>query len=206
MRVLIACECSEIIKAAYLKRGYDAHSCDLKPGDQGLPNHHQCDVREILQDGWDLMIAHPDCTYLSNSGVWALYKEPGRWQKMTEAAQFFKFLLSANIPHICIENPIIHRYAMEIIGQEYNQIVHPHQYGEPESKATCLWLKGLTPLVPTNILTKPPCGYWQNQTPSGQNKLGPSSHRKTDRARTYVGIAEAMADQWGKEVAHSSPT
>jgi hypothetical protein len=101
------------------------------------------------------------------------------------------------MPKICIENPIPHKYALGIIGRKYDQIIQPWQFGHPESKATCLWLKGLPKLKPTNVLKKPECGYWENQTPSGQNKLGPSEDRGDIRSRTYNGIANAMATQWG---------
>jgi hypothetical protein len=170
-----------------------------------------CDVRDVLGDGWDLMIAHPPCTYLCNAAVWALHKTPpnpspgvlygeARREAMEDAARLFRNLLDAPIPLIAIENPIMHRYARAIIPAKYRQIIHPHQFGNDASKATCLWLKGLPPLLPTKIVPprmvngKP---RWANQTDSGQNKLTPSDDRWAKRAYTYPGIAQAMAEQWG---------
>jgi len=152
---------------------------------------------DILSAGWDLMIAHPPCTRLANSGVSWLQRR-NLWNEMTDGANFFKTLMDAPIDHIAIENPIPHKYALQIIGKKYDQIIQPWMFGDPESKATCLWLKNLPKLDPTNILPKPAKGYWNNQTPSGQNKLGPSADRAHNRSRTYPGIALAMADQWVK--------
>lgn len=225
MKVLINFECSEVIKEQFLLLGHDAHSCDLSPGEKGLPNHHQCDAKEVLNDGYDLMIAHPVCTKIANSGVHWLRRRPERWAEMEKDALFFKEILEAKIPMKAIENPIPHHYAVDIIGRTYDQIIQPHQFGEDASKATCLWLIGLERLRPTNNVEPhyacrcgnpvrfeyelgkygcPNCNgeyvarpVWANQTPSGQNKLGPSEHRQADRARTYLGIAKAMAQQWG---------
>ena len=149
-----------------------------------------------------MLIAHPEYTYLANSGVHWLCRRSmfnaERHEKMLKAAEFFRLLWNCGIPRIAIENPVMHGYAREAIGiGRANQTLQPYEYGHPASKRTCLWLKNLPPLVPTNILPLPACGYWSNQTPSGQNKLGPSPTRAADRARTYQGIADAMADQWG---------
>lgn len=152
MRALIACERTERVKKALLDLGHDAHSCDLEAGEQGLINHHQCDVRELLGQRWDMMIAFPPCTYLCNSGVRWLYEQPDRWEKMIDGALFFRELWKANIPLIAVENPIPHKYALEIIEAKYSQIIQPWQFGHPETKATCLWLKGLPPLQPTNVV------------------------------------------------------
>lgn len=143
------------------------------------------------------MIAHPPCTYLSNSGVHWLHRRPGRWELMREGAEFFRKMLDADIPRKCVENPIIHKYALAIIGRRQTQMIQPHWFGDPESKATCLWLHRLPTLVPTNRLPLPECGHWQNQTAGGQNKLPPSPNRAQLRATTYPGIARAMAQQWG---------
>lgn len=196
MNVLNACECSGRVRDELRKRGHNAISCDLKPTEVPGP-HIQGDVLQHLDDGWDMMIAHPDCTYIALSGVHWLNRRPGRWELLQQACTFFKALLDAPIPLIGLENPIPHRYAIELIGRKYDQMIQPWWFGDPESKATCLWLKGLPPLMATVILPKPDCGHWQNQTASGQNKLAPSDHRKADRARTYFGIARAMAEQWG---------
>lgn len=208
MRVLIGCERSGVIREAFRALGHDAYSCDLVPAEDGSPFHLQKDVRRALkEDGpWDLFIVHPDCRFLANSGVLRLYiggkktngRDEMRWRDMEEAAQFFREMLGADVPRICVENPVMHKYAKHIIGMEQTQTIQPYEFGDPESKRTCLWLIGLPPLVPTNILPLPECGYWQNQTPSGQNKLGPSPTRHIERARTYLGPARAMAEQWGE--------
>lgn len=195
MKVLVACEFSGTVRDQFIALGHDAVSCDLIPTECPGP-HIQGDVLEILDGGWDLMIAHPPCTYLANSGVSWLHRQEGRWELMEQAALFFKSLIDAPIPRIAVENPIMHSYGKVIIGQNYSQIIQPYQFGHPESKATCLWLKELPRLVPTYVLDKPDRGYWDNQTPSGQNKLGPSEHRAKTRGVTYVGIARAMAQQW----------
>jgi len=212
------------IVEAFEAKGWDAWTCDILPS-EGWHKHIQDDVLNHLNDGWDMAIFHPDCTYLANSGVHWLHRKEGRWEKMVESAQFFKRLHDADIPKIVIENPIPHRYAIEIIGRKYDQIIQPYDFGEDASKATCLWLKGVTPLQPTQFIEPhyacrcgstyrfeyalgkygcPNCEgeytarlVWANQTKSGQNRLAPSATRKEDRARTYRGIAKAMAEQWG---------
>lgn len=188
IRVLVACEFSEVVKEQFLLRGFDAHSCDLLPGEKGLPNHHQCDVREILNDGWDLMIAHPPCTYLCNSGVRWFVEQPDRYSKVVEAAEFFDDLLHAHIWHIAVENPIHHHFARTYI-RPYDQIVQPYYFGDKERKATCFWLKNLPPLMP--------------QFSGGEGikqsvfHEAPSPDRWKNRSRTFHGIAVAMAEQWG---------
>ena len=149
MKVLIACEYSGTVRDAFLKRGHDAMSCDLLPTDSAGP-HYQGDVFDIIDDGWDLMIAHPPCTYLCNSGVSWLHKSIERWSQLIDGAVFFRHLIDAPIPKVCIENPIQHKYAKQIIGYKQTQIVQPWMFGHLESKATGLWLRGLTPLTPTN--------------------------------------------------------
>ena len=215
MKVLVACELSGVVRDAFRAKGHDAWSCDLMPCDGDNTYHFQQDVTEIIYDDcWDLLIAHPPCTFLSNSGALRLYKggkkcngtDRDRWDNMVKGAVFFRLFLCADIPKICVENPVIHGHATEIIGEKYTQTIQPYQYGHPESKRTCLWLKGLPELKPTNILTKPECGYWDNQCPSGQNKLGPSPDRAKVRSQTYTGIAEAMANQWGQEKLILGPT
>jgi len=190
MKVLVACEYSGTVRDAFIAQGHDAISCDLLPSDAPGP-HYQGDVRDILENGFDLMIAHPPCTHLAVSGArWFKDKQ----QEQAEALDFVRLLLSAPIDKIALENPI------SIISSRIrkpNQIIQPWQFGHPESKSTCLWLKNLPELVPTNILPLPESGRWENQTPSGQNKLGPSEDRWKLRSATYKGIAKAMAGQWG---------
>jgi hypothetical protein len=184
MRVLVACEFSGIVRDAFGLRGHDALSCDLLPTERPGP-HAQHDVRELLGEPWDLIVAHPPCTYLCNSGVRWLHTEPGRWGQMLEAVAFFHQLLAANAPRICVENPIPHRHADL---PRYTQIIHPWEFGHRESKATCLWLKGLPPLMPTALMCK---------REQRLHRLPPNADRWRDRSRTYQGIADAMAAQWG---------
>lgn len=193
MKVLVACEYSGRVRDAFRRLGHDAMSVDLLPTDVTGP-HHQGSVFDVINDGWDLMIAHPPCTYLANSGVSWLRRQDGRWDKMREGAEFFKALLNADIPRIAVENPVMHGYAKDIIGATYAQTIQPWQFGEDASKRTGLWLKGLPLLVPTDIVVRK---QYANQTPSGQNKLGPSADRWKLRSETYLGIADAMAKQWG---------
>lgn len=195
MRVLVACEYSGRVREAFRKLGHDAWSCDLLPADDGSPYHYQCDVFEIINLGWDMMIAHPPCTYLANSGVGRLYSQPLRWQELIDGAVFFRNLWQADIPLKAVENPIMHGYAKKIIGGTHTQVIQPWMFGEDASKATCLWLTGLPPLQPTNVIKKK---RYANQTPSGQNNLGPSKDRWKLRSYTYQGIADAMAEQWGQ--------
>lgn len=115
---------------------------------------------------------------------------------MEDAAEFFRYFLNAPVAKVCVENPVMHGYGVQKVGRKHDQTIQPYQFGDPESKRTCLWLKGLPLLVPTNVLPRPATG-WANQTPSGQNKIGPSPDRWKARSRTYVGIAKAMAEQWG---------
>jgi len=184
MRVLVACECYGVVRDAFLRLGHDAWSCDLK--DTRIPGPHiKGDVLDYLNEGWDLMIAHPDCTYLANSGVQHLHKEPGRWGRMEEAKEFFYRLKNCDIPRICIENPIPHKYGL---GKTYSQIIHPWQFGHPESKAICLWLKKLKKLKFTNLVEGREQRIW---------KMSPGQMRKELRSVFFPGISWAMADQWG---------
>jgi site-specific DNA-cytosine methylase len=184
MRVLIACEYSGTVRDAFIALGHDAMSCDLLPTDRDGP-HYQGDVFDIIGDGWDLMIAHPPCTHLAVSGArhFAEKVADGRQQ---EALEFVRKLLNAPIPKIALENPI------SIISTRIrrpDQIIQPWQYGHGETKATCLWLKGLPPLTPTNIV---------EGRADRIHKMPPSPERWKLRSTTYRGIAEAMASQWGK--------
>ena len=188
MKVLVACEFSGIVREAFRARGHYAFSCDLLPNEDNSLYHLQDDVMLWLHDGWDLMIAHPPCTYLANSGVRWLYEKEGRWKEMRKAAKFFKALLEAPIEKICVENPIMHKYGIEVIGRKYDQIIQPWQFGHGETKATCLWLKNLSKLEPTKVVEEREQRVW---------KLPPSKDRWKLRSRTYKGIAKAMAEQWG---------
>ncbi len=257
IKVLVACEYSGKVRDAFIAAGHEAMSCDLLPTDAPGP-HYQGDVRDVLYDGWDLMVAHPPCTYLSVSGMhWTTrgLRDP----KLTEdALDFVRLLLEAPIKHIAVENPV------SVISSRIrkpNQIIHPWMFGHDASKKTCLWLKNLPLLVPYYPSIVPPKGWqrvmaaadmlecdhcgepfcpehnkhyadcdcigphedevtfkmiegvdfatrispppkplWANQTPSGQNKLGPSADRWKIRSETYEGIAKAMAEQWGDYV------
>lgn len=203
MRVLVACEFSGIVRDAFRARGHDAWSCDLLPTERAGP-HLQCNVLTVLDQNWDMLIGHPDCTYLTNSAVCWLWNTPKnpragilygspRWAALDCAAEFFKTLYDADIPRIALENPIPHKYAVERIGRKYDQLIQPFQFGHPESKATCLWLKGLPHLIPTNVVALP-----ENKAEAQRGHyLSPSPTRWMERARTYHGIAEAMANQWG---------
>lgn len=196
MRVLIACEYSGRVRDAFLAAGHDALSCDLLPTDSDGP-HYQGDVLDIINDGWDLMIAHPPCTYLSVSGMhWTTrgLRDP----KLTEdALDFVRLLLNAPIPKIALENPV------SVISSRIrkpDQIINPYEFGHDASKKTCLWLKNIPKLASTNFIEPRIINgrkRWGNQTDSGQNKLAPSDDRWKIRSETYKGIAEAMANQWG---------
>lgn len=196
MRVLVACEYSGTVREAFAARGHDAWSCDILPTD--VPgNHYQGDVTDILGDGWDLLIGHPPCTYMTNSGVTWLHRDPSRWQKLDEAAAFFLNLWNAPIPRIALENPVMHKYAKERIGNlAQAQTVQPWMFGHTEQKATCLWLKGLPTLTPTNDVKAE-----MMRLPASQRQrlhyLPPSPDRWKLRSKTYQGLADAMADQWG---------
>ena len=196
MRVLVACEESQAVTLEMRVLGIEAFSCDLQPCSGPLPQwHYQRDIKELLARKWDMIIAFPPCTHLAVSGArW--FKEKRADGRQQQGIDFFMQFVNHDCSKIAIENPI---GIMSTIWRKPDQIIQPWQFGHPEAKATCLWLKGLEPLVPTNILTKPESGRWENQTPSGQNKLGPSEHRAKIRSRTYEGIAKAMAKQWGKK-------
>lgn len=195
MKVLVACEFSGIVRDAFLKKGHDAMSCDLLPTESEGP-HYQGDVMDIINDGWDMMIAHPDCTYLTNAGVRWLTTDPGRFIKMYEAAQFFKKLLKSPIKKKVIENPRPHGYAIVAIGRKYTQKIQPWQFGHTTSKETCLWLKNLPSLKPTNDVYKEMMVLPKNQRNQCHYEP-PGPDRWKNRSRTYPGIAEAMAEQWG---------
>ena len=197
MKVLVACEYSGTVRDAFIRAGHYALSCDLLPTDSLIGDHYQGNVLDILDHGWDLMIAHPPCTYLCSSGLHWNKRRPERAQQTEEALDFVRLLMDAPIPKIAIENPI---GCISSRIRKPDQTIQPYQFGDDASKSTCLWLKGLPLLRPTQFVEprivngKP---RWANQTDSGQNRLPPSADRWKIRSETYVGIANAMAAQWG---------
>lgn len=230
MRVLIACECSGVVREAFRAQRHDAYSCDLLPSADKSEYHYRCDaLRAFGWGGWDCLIAHPPCDYLTNSAAWA-YPDPdfvrfpdvGYHQKVKpgtltglerreareKAKAFFLALWNCNIPRVCIENPIgcMNTHPELPDSLPGRQIIQPYQFGDDASKSTCLWLRGLPPLIIDP--TKRKAGRWvmhegkaverwANQTDSGQNALPPSLHDRAGvRAITYPGIAQAMAAQW----------
>ena len=205
MRVLVACEYSGTVRDAFIRAGHYAASCDLLPSESPLGDHYQCDVLELLDHGWDLMIAHPPCTHLAVSGAahFAAKQASGVQQ---EALDFVRQLLEAPIPRIALENPIS---IISSRSRKPDQIIQPYNFGHDVSKQTCLWLKGLPPLVPTKYveprLVTTPSGKiakrWGNQCDNfGHDKLPPSPDRWKLRSATHTGIAEAMAEQWSNPI------
>ena len=192
-RVLVACEYSGRVRDAFIRAGHDAMSCDLLPTEVPGP-HYQGDVRDVLGNGWDLLVCHPPCTHLSVSGA--------RWfkTKLTEQAEalaFVRLLLDAPIPRIALENPV------SIIStriRKPDQTIQPWQFGEPQFKATCLWLKGLPKLRPTNVLTPPTKGTEEHKQWSAVHRAPPGPDRWRERSRTFEGVAEAMAQQFSKSM------
>jgi hypothetical protein len=226
MRILVACEFSGRVREAFRKRGHDAWSCDLLPSDDKSPYHIQGDVLDYLDgmptmcvDGgidfkWDLLIAHPPCTYLCNSGVCWLYNKDKshnleRWRKLKRAMLFFKNLKNTDCFKVAVENPIPHKWAVnghfgincpaegfiEGIGK-YDQIIHPYMFGHPERKATCLWLKGLPKLAETNNVKEEMLRLPKSKS-QRLHWASPGPDRWKIRSTTYQGIADAMAEQWG---------
>jgi hypothetical protein len=197
MRVLVACEFSGTVRRAFIAQGHDVWSCDLLPANDNSPQHIIGDVIPILKDGWDMMIAHPPCTYLTVSGLHWNKRVPGRAEKTEAALLFVRQLLDAPIEKIALENPIS---CISSRIRKPDQIIQPYQFGHDASKATCFWLKNLPQLKHTKYVEPRIVNgkkRWANQTDSGQNKLGPSEDRWALRSLTYEGIADAIADQWG---------
>ena len=193
MRVLVACEFSGVVRDAFRARGHVAVSCDLLPTERpGI--HYRCDVRRLLEREWDLMLAFPPCTYLARSGLHWNSRVPGRAELTDQALDFVRLLMAAPVARWCIENPY---GAIGSRIRKPDQVIQPWQYGEPESKATCLWLKGLPPLQPTKVLELPAGQHWRNVLPSGQHRRPDRKSRAHDASRTYLGVAQAMASQWG---------
>jgi len=213
MKVLVACEYSGVVRDAFINKGHEAVSCDLLPCESDLGEHYQGDVTDILYDGWDMMIAHPPCTYLSVSGArWYYHPEdkelpyekrrphplhPNRRQLQQEALDFVQLLLDAPIEKIAVENPVS---VISTRIKKPTQIIQPYEYGHPTSKSTCLWLKNLEPLQPTDIVEP----IWINVSDGKRmSKFHydtytlPKEERGKIRSATFPGIAKAMADQWG---------
>ena len=196
LRVLVACEYSGRVRDAFIEAGHEAMSCDLLPTDSPGP-HYEGDVLDVLGDGWDLMIAHPPCTYLASSGLHWNKRIAGRAEKTEEALAFVRALLNAPIGRIALENPV-GRIGTAV--RKADQTIQPWMFGHDASKATSLWLKNLPVLRPTQVIEPRIVGgkkRWGNQTDSGQNRLGPSEDRWKIRSTTYEGVARAMAEQWG---------
>jgi len=196
MRVLVACEFSAIVRDAFIERGHDAYSVDLLPTEGDPEWHYQDDALVVAREcGWDLVIAHPPCTRLTKAGVRWLH-ERDLWKEMREAAGFFRSFLELDVPMVAVENPVMHRYATEVVGRKQDQVVQPWMFGHLESKGTGLWLKGLPPLVPTEDVKASTMAL----TPKERDRAhwaAPGPDRWKMRSRTYAGIAAAMADQWG---------
>ena len=184
MKIFIACEFSGAVRDAFSKAGHNATSCDLIPSETP-GNHIIGNCLDYLDDDYDMLIAHPPCTYLTNCGVRYLHTQKDRWGKMLDAKEFFMALYNCDIPKICIENPVPHSYALL---PPYTQIIQPYYFGDAYKKRTCLWLKNLEPLKPTNIVkVLPYVSEW----------VGTVKRTAKDRSRTFPGIANAMAQQWG---------
>lgn len=209
MKVLVACEFSGTVRDAFRALGHDAMSCDLLPTEQPGP-HYEGDVCDVLGESWDLLIAHPPCTYLSSSGLhWnkrgVIVDGRPRAALTEDAVEFARMLIDArHIPHRAVENPI---GCLSTRVREPEQIIQPWQFGEDASKATCLWLHGLPRLRPTDfyrprlvVQNDKWVMRWANQTDGGQNRLGPSEDRWAERSKTYSGIAQAMAAQWSAHI------
>ncbi len=198
MKVLIACEYSGRVREEFRKLGHDAWSCDLLESEDKSPYHIVGDCLSLLGDGWDLMIAHPPCTRLANSGVRWLH-ERDLWSELDDAVAFYLALRNAPIEKKCLENPVMHKYARERLGEVPRQVVQPWWFGDPTFKATGYELHGLPELVPTDKLTPPAIGTEEHKAWSWIHRCPPGPERWKIRSRTPHGIARAMALQWGVE-------
>lgn len=229
MRVLIACESSGAVRDAFQALGHDATSCDLLPSET-IGSHYRGDVFDIIGEGWDLMIAHPPCTRLTNSGVRWLIEAPKKlapwqypadevaafakmdagqrlafmWGKLREGAEFYRRLRDAPIPHKAIENPIMHCHARALVMPGPRQVVQPWWFGDEAFKATGFELIGLPELAATNRLTPPEKGTDAHKRWSACHMASPGPNRWRERSRTYPGIAAAMAQQWGGNILSSN--
>ena len=197
MKILIACEMSGIVRDEFIKLGHDAVSCDLQDSLSPGP-HIKADVFSIIDDGWDMLLAYPPCTYLCNSGVRWLYEQKGRIIDMGYAIEFFNNLIDCKIPRKCIENPIQHMIAQKLIKTRPTQIIQPWQFGHPETKATCLWLENLPKLEPTKNVKAEMDLLPKNQKNRIHFATGMTKeNRSIIRSLTFPGIAKAKAKQWG---------
>ena len=201
--VLVACEFSGIVRDAFIHAGHTAISCDLLPTEKPGP-HYQGNVLDILYQNWKLIIAHPPCTRLANSGIRWLNNPPAgktvaeMWDELYTGARFYKKFIEHPCNMIAIENPIMHIYAQAFVGNHTRHIIQPWQFGEPVFKATGFWLKGLPPLTPTNILIPPEKGTEEYKKWSKIHFMLNTSDRAKNRSRTFRGVAQAMVHQWGK--------
>ena len=203
LRILVGCETSGVVRRAFAARGHDVWSCDLLPAEDESRRHIVGDVRDLLGEGWDMLIAHPPCTRLCNSGVrWLSVPPPGRtheemWRDLDEGAALFSACWMAPIDRIAVENPVMHRYARErIVDWRRPQIVQPWWFGDPAFKATGLYLRGLPPLIPTERLSPPRPGTADHRAWSHVHRAPPGPDRWRKRSRTYEGLARAMSEQW----------
>lgn len=211
-RILVGCETSGVVRRAFAARGHDVWSVDLLPAEDGSNRHIIGDIRDHLDDGWDMLaVMHPPCTRLCNSGVrWLTMPPPGRtledmWAELDEGAALFSACWNAPIPRVCVENPVMHRHARERIkGWVKPQTVQPWWFGDPAFKATGLYLRGLPHLMPSNKLTPPRPGTADHKAWSRVHRVSPGPNRWRDRSRTYEGIACAMAAQWSHLVAETA--
>lgn len=193
-QVLVACESSQVVTNEFRRLGIKAYSCDILPGEINEDWHIQKDIRDVYLKDYDLMIAHPPCTFMCNSGVSHLHKDESRWDELRQAKEFFDYLWKARVDHICIENPIPHKYALL---PKYSQIIHPYQFGHTERKATCLWLKNLCKLESTNDVKEEMLKLPKKES-QRIHYTSPGKDRWKVRSRTFEGIAQAMASQWSK--------
>lgn len=203
MNVLVACECSGRVREAFRAKGHTVWSCDLLPSEDNSPFHYIGDARDLLSlGGWDLMIAHPPCTRLANSGVRWLQSPPlGKTVEqmhgaLLDGAAFYRTFRDAKVPRKAIENPIMHKYARALIEPGRRQIVQPWWFGDPAFKATGFELIGLPYLEPTNKLNPPKPGSPEHKNWSECHRASPGPERQRNRSRTYQGVADAMAAQW----------
>ena len=197
MKILVACEYSGTVRDAFAALGHEVTSCDLLPTEKP-GKHYQGSVLDIINDGWDMLIGHPPCTYLTNSGVSWLHRRPERWAQLDDGAAFFKALWDAPIERIALENPIMHKYALERIGgRKQDQVIQPWMFGHKEKKGTGLWLKNLPLLKPTTNL-KAETDALPKKEQQRIHMLPPSADRWKLRSTTFQGIADAMAQQWGQ--------
>jgi len=197
MRVLVACEFSQVVTKAFRDKGHEAYSNDILPTEGNSDWHIQCDIRELLRSKFirtiNLLIAHDPCTYQCNSGVRWLFERSGRWELLEQSCELTRLIFDAAkfIPMVCRENPIPHKYAVELIGSSYTQLVQPHYFiSSNESKATCFWLFGLPKLQRTQWLDK-------SEIKQSVFRMPPSENRGLERSRFPLSIAQAMATQWG---------